>query len=168
MALLDDTVLVGPPPSELFDPVPPADLIDAFTEGIPGMLEDVHSDTRNLVLTLARIWCSVITKEIHPKDVAAGWALARLPPEHQAVLARARNIYLRIEDEHWEDLRDRIRPFADAILAEIEAAVPDRAHQSGSDRPETRCRVPAFEKPQPRSGSVKEQARLRSRRCRST
>jgi streptomycin 3"-adenylyltransferase len=53
--LLGDTVLVGQPPSELFDPVPPADLIDAFTEGIPGMLEDVPSDTRNLVLTLARI-----------------------------------------------------------------------------------------------------------------
>jgi streptomycin 3"-adenylyltransferase len=83
-----------------------------------------------------------VTKEIHPKDVAAGWALARLPPEHRAVLARARSIYLGTEDEHWEDLRARIRPFADAMVAEIEAAVPDRARQRESDRPDTRCRVP--------------------------
>jgi streptomycin 3"-adenylyltransferase len=133
MVLLADATLLGPPPSEVFDPVPPADLIDAFTEGIPGMLSDVHSDTRNLVLTLSRIWCSVVTKEIHPKDAAAGWALPRLPPEHRAVLARARSIYLGTEDEHWEDLRDRIRLFADAMVEEIEAArSADPASEGGS------------------------------------
>jgi streptomycin 3"-adenylyltransferase len=86
------------------------------------MLDDVGKDTRNLVLTLARIWSSLVTHEIQPKDAAADWALPRLPPEHRAVLARARDIYLGTQDERWEDVRDRIRPFADAILEEIEAA----------------------------------------------
>jgi len=38
------------------------------------------------------------------------------------VLTHARDVYLGIEDEHWEDLQDRIRPFAIAVVAEIAAA----------------------------------------------
>ena len=41
---------------------------------IPGLVDD----TRNSVLTLARIWLTVETGEIGPKD-AADWALERLP-----------------------------------------------------------------------------------------
>jgi predicted nucleotidyltransferase len=122
MVLLADTTLAGPPPSQVFEPVPWADLEDAFTEGIGGMLEDIGNDTRNLVLTLARIWSSLVTHEIHPKDEAADWALPRLLPEHRMVLIRARDIYLGIEDERWEDLLDRVRPFAEAVVEQIEAA----------------------------------------------
>jgi hypothetical protein len=38
------------------------------------------------------------------------------------VLTHARDVYLGIEDEHWEVLQDRIRPFAIAVVAEIAAA----------------------------------------------
>lgn len=133
MVLLSDATLSGPPPSEVFDPVPTADLDDALTEGIGGMLEDLGNDTRNLVLTLARIWSSLVTHEIRPKDAAADWALPRLPPRHRAVLIRARDIYLGTEEERWEDLRDRVRPFADAIVEKIEAVrSADPAPDGGS------------------------------------
>jgi predicted nucleotidyltransferase len=122
MVLLGEATLTGPSPSEVFEPVPDADLIDALVEGIGGLIEDIDSDTRNVVLTLARIWNGVVTHAIYSKDAAAEWALPRLAAEHRVVLARARNIYLGVEEERWDDLQGRIRPFADAVVAEIETA----------------------------------------------
>jgi predicted nucleotidyltransferase len=124
MALLGGATLAGPPPSEVFDPVPPADFVDALVAGIADLLDDIDTDTRNVVLTLARIWSGVVEGTVRSKDSAAGWALPRLAPEHRVVLARARDIYLGMEEEHWDDLRSRIRPFADVVIAEIESARP--------------------------------------------
>lgn len=96
------------------------DLIRAILEGIPGLLEDLDSETRNVVLTLARIWTTVATGIIRSKDAAADWALARLPEEHRPVLAHARATYLGEEDDSWEDLRPRVRPHVDHVILEIE------------------------------------------------
>ena len=111
--------LVGPPAAELFDPVPAADLRRALTDELPSLLADLETDTRNIVLTLARIWVTVVTGEIRSKDAAADWALERLPAEHRPILARARAIYLGDEPERWNDLRDQLHRFADQVLAEI-------------------------------------------------
>jgi predicted nucleotidyltransferase len=121
MALLGGATLAGPPPSEVFDPVPRADFLDALVADIGAVVQDIDWDTRNVVLTLARIWSGVVTGAVQSKDAAAEWALPRLASEHRAVLARARGIYLGTEEEHWEDIEDSIRPFADAVIAEIEA-----------------------------------------------
>src|SRR5690606_33383901 len=48
--------LVGPPPGEVLDPVPPADLARAVVAGVPDLLADLEHDTRNVILTLLRIW----------------------------------------------------------------------------------------------------------------
>ena len=111
--------LVGPPAAELFDPVPSADLRRALPDELPSLLADLETDTRNIVLTLARIWVTVVTGEIRSKDAAADWALERLPAEHRPILARARAIYLGDEPERWNDLRDQLHRFADQVLAEI-------------------------------------------------
>jgi predicted nucleotidyltransferase len=122
MSLLAGATLAGPPPSEIFDPIPWADVIDVLIGGIEAIVQDIDWDTRNVVLTLARIWGGVATSAVQSKDAAAEWALPRLAPEHRAVLARARGIYLGTDQEHWDDMQDSIRPFADAVIAEIEAA----------------------------------------------
>jgi hypothetical protein len=120
IALLGGATLTGPPPSEVFDPVPRADFLDALVADMGAVVQDIDWDTRNVVLTLARIWSGVVTGTVQSKDAAAEWALPRLAREHRAVLDRARSIYLGTEEEHWEDIRDSIRPFADAVIAEIE------------------------------------------------
>lgn len=122
MALLGDVTLVGPPVSEVFDPIPRGDFIHALVADIGALVKDIESDTRNVVLTLARIWNGVVTGEVQSKEAAAEWALRRLAPEHGVVLARARDIYVGNEEEHWDDLLEEIGPFVDAILAEIETA----------------------------------------------
>lgn len=114
--------LLGPPAAELLDSVPAADLRRALTDELPSLLADLPTDTRNIVLTLARIWVTVATGDIRSKDAAADWVLERLSVEHRPVLARARAIYLGEEDERWDDLRDRLQPFADEVLAAIASA----------------------------------------------
>lgn len=122
VTLMGNTSLYGPPPAELLDPVPPADLRRAVVEGIPGLMADLGSDTRNVLLTLARIWTTLATGGIRAKDAAADWALDRLPEEHRAVLARARAVCLGQEPERWDDLRAGIRPCADFLVDAVERA----------------------------------------------
>jgi predicted nucleotidyltransferase len=114
--MLGGQPLVGRPAAEVFDPVPAADLDRALLDVIPGLLADLESDTSNVVLTLARIWTTLATGEIRPKDAAADWVLERLPEEHRAVLARAQAIYLGEEPERWDDLRPRVRSHADFVV----------------------------------------------------
>jgi predicted nucleotidyltransferase len=111
--------LLGPPPSEIFDPVPRLDCTRAMLDGLDGLLDRLDEDTRNVLLTLGRIWCTLATDEIRSKDGAAEWALTRVPEEHQAVLARARAIYLGDEEERWDDLAARVRPHAEYVVSEI-------------------------------------------------
>lgn len=120
--LAGDRPLTGPPPARVLDPVPQADLIRASLTGVPGLLDALDDDTRNVLLTLARVWCTLATAEIRTKDAAADWALARLPSEHRPVLAHARELYLhcRYSEESWSDeLREQVRPHADAVITRI-------------------------------------------------
>ena len=103
-------------------------------EGIEPLLADLDDDTRNVVLTLARIWTTLGTGEFRSKDAAADWALERLPEEHAAVLARARAIYLGGEPEQWDDLRPKVRPHADHVVAEIKRFAA-RPRESAVNRP---------------------------------
>ncbi len=112
MALVGDTPLLGPPPAEVLDPVPRRDYIDALAHGIHELVRDLESDTRNVVLTLARIWNGIVTDDVCSTDAAADWALQRLPAEHRPVLARPRAIYLGDEEEGWDDIREEVRAYA--------------------------------------------------------
>jgi predicted nucleotidyltransferase len=119
MVLQGNAALVGPPPAQLLDPVPHNDLIRGAVAGIPHLLSDLESDTRNVLLTLARIWTTLETGQIQSKDATAAWLLKQLPPEQQSVLARARAMYLDGEDEErWHDL-PAVRAHADYLVAAI-------------------------------------------------
>jgi predicted nucleotidyltransferase len=126
MALLGDAPLAGPQPSQVFDPVPSEDFVAALVAGVEPLLANIDSDTGNVVLTLARIWCGVRTDAVLSKDAAAEWALQYVTTEQRVVLARARDIYVGTSTEGWGDLRDRVRPFARAIVTEIENAAVTR------------------------------------------
>jgi predicted nucleotidyltransferase len=119
MVLQGNAVLVGPPPAQLLDPVPHEDLLRGAVAGIPHLLGDLESDTRNVVLTLVRIWTTLETGQIHSKDAAADWALKRLPHEHQPVLARARAMYVDgMDEERWADL-SAVRAYATYVVQAI-------------------------------------------------
>lgn len=119
MVRLGNSPLFGPPAADVLDPVPPGDLTRAIVSGIPDLLDDLESDTGNVILTLARIWYTVATGIVGSKDAAAEWVLDRLPDEHRAVLARARAIYLGDEEERWDDMVPLVRPHVDHVVREI-------------------------------------------------
>ncbi|MFJ9174546.1 aminoglycoside adenylyltransferase domain-containing protein [Streptomyces sp. NPDC102360] len=113
-------VLFGPPATELLHPVPKSDVRRATVAGVPALLEELETDTRNVILTLARVWATLVTGEILSKDAAADWALPRLPEENRAVLVHARSVYLGEAEDSWERLGPRLRHDAEALVAEIE------------------------------------------------
>jgi predicted nucleotidyltransferase len=121
MSMVRETgrALIGPPPTEVLDPVPPGDLARAAVAGIDGLLADLDTDTRNVLLTLARIWSTVATGAIRSKDGAADWVLDRLPAEHRSVLTRARDGYLGLEGEDWDTLREQVQRCAAYIVRQV-------------------------------------------------
>ncbi|MER6085810.1 aminoglycoside adenylyltransferase family protein [Streptomyces sp. NPDC001833] len=123
MTLTGDHPLTGLHPAQVFDPVPQADLVRASVAGIPGLLDDLDNDTRNVLLTLARIWTTLATGQIKSKDAAASWALAQLPPAHRPALEHARQLYLNCpySEESWSDaLQAQVSPHVDRVLSEID------------------------------------------------
>jgi streptomycin 3"-adenylyltransferase len=126
VALQGGKPLLGPAPAEVFDPVPPSDCARAMLEGLDALLARVDDDTRNVLLTLARIQCTLATGEIRTKDRAADWVLERLPEADRVPLARARAVYLGEEDERWDDLRSAVAVFAERLASEIRRAAATR------------------------------------------
>jgi len=69
--LLSNKVLFGPNPNQLLPIVPYKDFFNATTSEIKSLMKDLDWDTRNVLLTLARIWCTLETNTIRSKSNAA-------------------------------------------------------------------------------------------------
>ncbi|HBL9196011.1 TPA: AadA family aminoglycoside 3''-O-nucleotidyltransferase [Citrobacter freundii] len=113
--------LVGPAAEELFDPVPEQDLFEALNETLTlwNSPPDWAGDERNVVLTLSRIWYSAVTGKIAPKDVAADWAIKRLPAQYQPVLLEAKQAYLGQKEDHLASRADHLEEFIRFVKGEI-------------------------------------------------
>jgi streptomycin 3"-adenylyltransferase len=117
--LLASKKLVGANPNQLLCKVPYKDFMAATTDALPHLISDLNSDTRNVLLTLARIWSTVETDAIRPKPVAAAWAISRLPEKYRSVMERAKAIYKGEEKEHWDDVQEQVKLCADFITDQI-------------------------------------------------
>ncbi|CAM5705550.1 hypothetical protein STENM327S_08451 [Streptomyces tendae] len=73
-----------------------------------------------MLLTLARVWSTLVTGDIRSKDAVADWALTRLPAGLRPPLAHARAVYLGQETENWSGRS--VRSCADRLVREIQAA----------------------------------------------
>ena len=110
--------LIGPTATGVLDAVPNADLDRAMVDGVPPLMADLADDTRNVLLTLARIWATLVTGEIRSKDEAASWAMSRLPDAFRPTLARARDLYLTGGyGDPWDD--GLSRALAERLVDEI-------------------------------------------------
>ncbi|MDE9555915.1 DUF4111 domain-containing protein [Xenorhabdus bovienii] len=101
--------LVGPNASSLLPAIPESDIRRAIKDVLPDLIETLQGDERNVLLTLARMWRTLVTGEFVSKDVAADWAAARLPAIQAAVLAGARETYLRGCEEDWRNLQQELQ-----------------------------------------------------------
>lgn len=113
--------LVGPAAEELFEPIPESDLFKALTYTLKlwNSQQDWAGDERNVVLTLSRVWYSVATGWIAPKDMAADWVLRRLPVTHQPILLEARQAYLGQGEDRLASHPDQLAEFVYFVKGEI-------------------------------------------------
>jgi len=127
MVLAAGQSLLGPPADALLDPVPRADLARAVLDDLERLLEDLEDDTRNVLLTLARMWSTLATGDIRTKDAAAGWALPLLSQRHRRTLTLARDAYIGTADDSWDALLPAARALADVMAARVRALPPTDA-----------------------------------------
>ena len=52
---------------------------------------ELEGDTRNVLLTYARIWSTLETNAIRSKPAAADWVMNHLPKMYQPVMKRAKS-----------------------------------------------------------------------------
>ena len=83
-----------------------------MTDALPALLEDLEEDTRNVILTLARVWVTAATGRVLSKADAAEWAIDRLAPEVSPPLALARQLYVGGGFGAWDDLQAVMRTVA--------------------------------------------------------
>jgi predicted nucleotidyltransferase len=121
IALIGDRPLLGPPPAELLERPPDADLRSAIVAGIPGWLKEIEPDTRNVLLALSRIWCTLATGEIRLKDAAAQWAAERLAGKARKTVMLARDQYRNGTYGDWQPLLADARAAAETMVQQIEA-----------------------------------------------
>ncbi len=110
--------LVGDNPKRLLCQTPYKDFITATADALPSLMSEIESDTRNVLLTLARIWCTVTTDTIRSKPAAADWAINRLPEEFIPVMERAKAICRGDDEEYWDDIKELIKACANFMLNE--------------------------------------------------
>lgn len=117
--LLASETLFGQAPNVLLATVPYKDFITATVKELDNLMADLGPDTRNVLLTFARIWRTVETDTIASKPEAAAWVIDKLPTEYKSVMQRARAICLGEEQENWDDLRNLVQPCADFMVNKI-------------------------------------------------
>ena len=82
-------------------------------------MKDLDWDTRNVLLTLARAWCTLETDTIQSKSDAATYAVEKLPEEYKLVLVNAKSILLGDKVENWSGLENLIKPCAEYMIEQI-------------------------------------------------
>lgn len=128
--MLASKILFGPAPDQLLSKVPYQDVLRATESTVADLMVNLVDDTRNVLLTYARIWAMLMTDSIYPKPEAALWAIKQLPDAHKPIMAKARAICLGEEIENWDGHIEASRVCAEYMMKKIEERLSYlKAHQ---------------------------------------
>ena len=115
--------LLGPIASELLPRIPLADVKKAIGESLTELAGFLVGDERNVILTLARMWQTVTVGIINPKDVAADWAVSRLPKEYRGWMEMAAQAYRGECRDEWTHLDEELKGLVDYLVQAIAAGI---------------------------------------------
>ena len=118
-ALASHQVLHGPSLGALVADVPFALLKDAQLAALPGLVEDLGGDGRNVLLTLARALHTVETGAIVPKEQAAVTAAKRVDAAGAELLLAAAGEYRGEEQVDWDRESSRVSSLAQSLITMI-------------------------------------------------
>lgn len=119
--LLKSKTLCGVEAEQLLAHVPYHDFMKAMLHDLNRLATDLENDTRNVLLTYARIWSTLETNTIRSKPAAADWVIDHLPKVYQPVIKRAKSICTGVEHEHWDDIEVLIKSCANFMVDQINA-----------------------------------------------
>lgn len=105
--------LKGKPAAVFIPPVSDSEIRKAIQHSLPGLIASVKWDTRNVLLTLARMWFTLETGEICPKHLAAEWVLPKLPAPLAPLMEMAGKAYLGECADTWTHLEEEAVQLAD-------------------------------------------------------
>ncbi len=117
--LLQHKILFGLNPDKLLEKVPYSDFIHGTTAELNFLMKEIDWDTRNILLTLTRMWSTLETDTIRSKEDTVNWAIERTPEEFKPVLENAKAILLGEKEDGWEELKNLIHPCADYMVEHI-------------------------------------------------
>lgn len=115
--------LFGPQREALLPAVPALALQQAMCALIPGLLASLPHDTRNVLLTLARMWRTAATGDFVPKDVAAHWAASQVSRMDGVLLEHARLAYLGEASGDWSARQGAARRLAGRLAVHTKKAL---------------------------------------------
>lgn len=107
--------LLGPSGDELLPEVCLKQVRQAMRDALPDLLDGLHGDERNVLLTLARMWHTASTGKFVTKDAAANWAIPRLSGRNATTLDHARRAYLGEVTDHWTGQGDAAQQLAEHL-----------------------------------------------------
>lgn len=112
-------ILKGTDIKEFLPEIPFDEIKKAIRLSSLNVLASLKGDERNVLLTLSRMWFTLSTKEITTKDVAAEWAVAKLPEKLTTLLVKAKEAYLGHLTDEWETTEKETRELAQYLLIQI-------------------------------------------------
>ena len=95
--------LTGEDAANCIPQIPIEEVHRAIQSSLPSLIASLHGDERNVLLTLCRMWYTVETGEICPKNVAAEWAIPKLPTGLAPWMKMAKEAYLGKCVDRWNN-----------------------------------------------------------------
>lgn len=111
--------LFGPKIGTFLPTIPRAVIHRAMRDLLPSLLDGLQGDTRNVLLTLARMWWTASNSTFTSKDRAALWAIPRLGGEDALTLDHARRAYLGEIAEDWASRHDQAQRLAARLAQNV-------------------------------------------------
>jgi predicted nucleotidyltransferase len=113
--------LVGPSASTLLPEFGAEVVRCAMRDALPGLMDGLEGDERNVLLTLARMWRTFELGDFMSKEAAAAWAAPQVPDQQREVLDYARKAYLGELSDSWIHQRHIARMTAEHLHERISA-----------------------------------------------
>lgn len=101
-------VLYGVPAENLLPEIGFEKINKAILHSLPALMQSITGDERNVLLTLARMWYSLSSQKICPKDIAAYWAAENVPEELSNLLIMAAEGYNGKIKDYWKDKTEQL------------------------------------------------------------
>ncbi|MFN7089792.1 MAG: aminoglycoside adenylyltransferase family protein [Allorhizobium sp.] len=115
--------LFGPDRDTLLPIIPMIDVRNAMRELLPELVGGLREDTRNVLLTLARIWHTAENGTFVNKDEAASWAIAQLSDRSALTLDHARRAYIGEVGDNWNSHQDGVECLAEELTSKVSHAM---------------------------------------------